>query len=286
MARTCIARVGLGLLLAAALGAAGGCSALDALGLARPSARLAGVGLDDINLQDATLRFDVEVTNPYSVPLPLANVDYGLASRGKSFLSGEAPLQGTVPAMGKRTVALPARIVFGDLLAALEGVKLGSVVPYKADLGLSVDAPAAGTLRLPMSKEGSLPVPAPPKVAVEQITWDKLTLDSADGIVKLRVVNTNEWAAELAKMAYGLSLGGTEVARSSIARPVSFAAGGGEGVVEIPISLSPRKLGMAAFQVLTGGGAEYKLNGSMDLSTPFGPMSLPISRTGQTELKR
>ena len=263
-----------------------GCGMIDALGLQKPSARVAGVSLQDIDLTAVTLLFDVELKNPYSVPLPLVNLDYGLASGGKPFLDGEAPLQGAVPALSSKTVSLPAKVTYQQLLSVLTDVKLGSVVPYRANLGLSVDAPVVGALRLPLEKEGELPVPAPPDVKVQEIKWDDLSLSSAGGTVKLHVTNRNEFPMEMAKMAYGLTLGNSEVANAAIARPLAFDANGGSGVMEIPISFSPRKLGLAVLGMLTGDGSGYKLTGDMDVQTPFGPMKLPFDKIGKTVFKR
>ena len=51
------------------------------LKLQKPTARIADIGLREIDLDSVTLVFDVEVENPYPVPLSLVNVDYQLASR-------------------------------------------------------------------------------------------------------------------------------------------------------------------------------------------------------------
>lgn len=263
-----------------------GCGALDALGLSRPTASLAGVSLKDIGVESATLLFDVKVNNPYSVPLPLVNADYELASRAAQFLSGKADLQGTVPARGSKVVSLPAKIDYRGLLGALEGVRPGQVLPYTADLALSVDAPAVGALRLPMKKEGKIPVPAAPDVSVEEVRWDTPTLERAGGLVRLRLVNQNQFPVDLSKINYALSLAGVEVAQSSLAKPASFKPDGGAGTIDIPISLAPRKLGSAAWSMLSGKGAGYRLGGSLDVSTPFGPMSLPIDKVGRTVFRR
>ena len=63
------------LLAASLLAALGGCAALDALNLQKPTARVAGVRLQDIDLSAVTMLFDVELENPYSVPLPLTNLE-------------------------------------------------------------------------------------------------------------------------------------------------------------------------------------------------------------------
>lgn len=265
----------------------GGCSVMDALQLRRPSARMTGVGLKDISLDSLTLLFDVEVENPYSVPLPLVNLDYSLASEGTPFLSGRAAdLPPSIPARSTKTLPLPAKITYLKLLQALQGVRPGAVVPYSAEIGLSVNASGLGEIRLPLKKEGKLPIPTAPEVKITEIKWDEMTLDRAGGRVKLSLTNRNQFAVKLAGLAYNLSLGGVQVAESSIARPATFDAAGGTGTVEIPISLSPRKLGLAAFGMLSGTGSGYKLTGAVDLETPFGPMKLPIEGAGSTIFRR
>ena len=261
-----------------------GCSALDML--AKPSAHITGVKFGDIGLKAATLVFDVDVSNPYSVVLPLMNIDYGLASGATPFLSGKADLQGTVPARGSKTVSLPVQIAYAGLLDVLKGVRPGAVVPYTAEMGLSVNAPVAGVLRLPLKKEGKLPVPTVPEVSVQEIKWDKVSLDRAGGRFKLNMVNRNQFPIELSKLTYGLSLGETEVANSSLTKAVPFGADGGAGTIDIPISFSPKQMGLAVFQMITGKKAGYTLKGMLDVKTPFGPMSLPINKVGDTLLRR
>jgi LEA14-like dessication related protein len=283
-------RLGWAWVLAATLlwPALGGCAQLrDALGsVQKPSASVTGVGFDDVKLDAMTLRFDIEVANPYDVPLPLADIDYSLASLAQPFLSGKAGLQGAVPAMGKQTFSLPARITYAELLKVLKDVRPGAVVPYKAELGLSVNAPVVGPLRLPLTKEGRLPIPTLPEVEVSEIKWNTMSLDEAAGHVILRIVNRNQFPIDLSKLTYALSLGDVEVANSTLAKAVPFAAGGGASTVEIPISFSPKKIGLAFFSILTGKGSGYGLKGAMDVTTPFGAMSLPLDQVGKTVFRK
>ena len=150
----------------------GGCDTLNALGLQKPTARLQGLKFQDVSLDSATMLFDVEVDNPYSVALPLLNMDYGLASGSSPLFSGTADVQSTIPANGKKVVSLPAKIKYLDLVKAFKDFKPGSAIPYKADVGLFVDTPAIGKLRLPISKEGQLSVPSIPDI--EKVDWKSL----------------------------------------------------------------------------------------------------------------
>jgi len=218
----------------------------------------------------------------------LVGVDYALATSDKSFLDGKADLSGSIPARGKRTVTLPASVQFDQLLRAVQGVRPGQVVPYKADLGLSVDGsavPGVGTLRLPVSKQGELPVPNVPKVEVAEVQWSKLDLTEASAVVKLRVENTNQFPVDLSSLGYRLSLGGTQVADAMVDKPIAFEPGKAQ-TVDIPLRVSPAQLGVAAFGMLTQKSAQYDLRGTLSGTTPFGPIDLPFSRSGTTSMGR
>ena len=132
----------------------------ESLNLRKPTARLSGLKFEEVKLDSATLVFDIEIDNHYPVALPLTNFDYTLSSNAEQFLSGSAKSQATVPAKSKKIVSLPATINYMGMLKALKGVRPGSKIPYGAELGLSVDTPAMGLIRLPLKKYGELILPS------------------------------------------------------------------------------------------------------------------------------
>ncbi len=264
-----------------------GCKTLSdlAAGATKPDLTVKGVRFGDLSTDGMTLFFDTQVTNPYAVDLPLANLDYTLASKGTRFLTGSAPIQGTVPANGSKVVALPAKIAFGPMLSVLQGVKPGAVVPYAADMNLSVDGPAGvGRLVLPLSKSGDLPVPAVPDVSVADLKINDLSLNNAKATLMLNVKNTNQFAVSLARMDLGLELAGSRVSSANVTNALSLKPGD-SGTIEIPLNLSLANLGLSAFNALRGKDTGYRLRGDMALETPFGPMTLPLDRGGTTKVK-
>jgi LEA14-like dessication related protein len=92
---------------------------------AQSGVQVAGVKVENISLTDATMLFDVQVDNPYSVPLPMSNVDYAVASQGQPFASGKADVQGTVPAGGSKTVGVPVKISYVELMKVVKGAAPG-----------------------------------------------------------------------------------------------------------------------------------------------------------------
>jgi LEA14-like dessication related protein len=137
-----------------------GCETIqESLNLRKPTARLTDLKIEDVKMDSATLLFDVEIENHYPVALPLTNFDYRLSSGAEKFLSGNAESQAAVPAKSSRKVSLPATFNYIEMLKALKGIRPGSKIPYGAELGLSVNTPGLGVIRLPLKKEGELVLP-------------------------------------------------------------------------------------------------------------------------------
>ncbi len=75
----------------------GGCSMME-----KPSVKVANVSMGDTSLKATTIIFDMEVTNPYGVPLPLTGADYALSTGGQQFVNGKADMfnaEGTAVAL-------------------------------------------------------------------------------------------------------------------------------------------------------------------------------------------
>ena len=251
----------------------------------KPTAAIKGVKLTDLSLDGLTLAFDVEVGNPYAAPLPVAGLDLALSSRGAGFLQAQSADQGTIPAKGSRVLPMTAKVGFSSLQSALSGVRPGAVVPYTADLGVSVDAPALGRLRLPLKKDGEIPVPAIPDVSVRDVKWSTLSLSEATATVSLDIGNTNQFPIDLSSLDYALSLGGMKVAATKLSSATNFAPGA-KRTLELPITLKPSDLGLAAFNMLRGGGAKYGFTGGLATKTPFGDLRFPIDAKGDTTFSR
>lgn len=128
----------------------------------KPSASLKGVSFGDVSFPNVGLNFDVEVTNPYDIALPLVNLEYGLTAGSSKMLSGAADLQGTIPARQAKTLTLPVRVSILDVVNFAKGVRPGNPIPYSADGKLFVDAPVLGKIGIPIGKQGELRVPSVP----------------------------------------------------------------------------------------------------------------------------
>jgi LEA14-like dessication related protein len=242
---------------------------------------VADAALSDLSLEAVTLDLDLEVSNPYSVALPLLGAEYRLSSGGRQFLSGAGEQGGSIPAGGKGTYPVTARIPFADLLTVLSGIKPGARVPYEAEMGLFVDAPALGKIELPVSHSGEFPVPAVPEVDLAEIKWDELSLTRVAASLSLDIKNTNDFPISLDELSYALKLGGVNVGKAGAERDAAFTAGGTERLT-VPLNFSPMDAGIGLFNMLTGSGGSYEITGALKAMTDYGAVDLPFSRKGET----
>ncbi|HEX7811207.1 MAG TPA: LEA type 2 family protein [Burkholderiales bacterium] len=264
-----------------------GCQSLqDMAGMAqKPTAQIVGSSIRGLSLQNAVFLFDIEVANPYGAALPLADLSYTLGSNGRKILDGSVQPTGSIPARGKQLIQLPVTVGFAPVMAALKGVKPGAVLPYTADFKLGVDAPIAGRIEIPLSKSGELPIPAVPEVEMAGFEIGRLGLDQTSGTVKMRVRNTNQFPLELKRLGMSFALGGQEVGSSRLSDAASLQPGE-SATLSVPLSFSPRTVGASLFNLLRGNQIAYKVSGSIEANTRFGPISIPYSKIGNTAVVR
>jgi LEA14-like dessication related protein len=109
-----------------------GCSNVN---LQRPIMSVESMSVQEITPQGFTMLFDVNVANPNSVALPLADVDYKLGLGGVDLLDGTArPGTNRIAANDAGSVTLPVHVTFESLLAAEQAIRRGGGdVPYSLD---------------------------------------------------------------------------------------------------------------------------------------------------------
>jgi len=264
-----------------------GCSSLDDVikSAPKPGARLLGASVRNLSLQSLDLVFDVEVSNPYGVSLPLLDVNYVLGSGKQQLLAGSIKPSGSVPPNGSSVVQLPARLDLAAVVTTLPGVKPGAVVPYTAEIVVIVEPPLLGEMKLPLKRSGEIPVPAVPEITLTSFDVDQLSLDRISGKARLRIRNTNQFAIDFTQIRFDLALGGKNVANTRL-RNASKLPPGQATIVEIPIAFAPRAAGAGLLDLLSGGDAGYAISGRLDATTRFGELALPFSQRGSTAVRR
>lgn len=89
-----------------------------------PELHLETVEFAGIDLNSVSLRFLIEVENPYPFAIPHAGFDLGLSAEGKHFTSLKSEFKKGIPAGKSMPVTLNAKIPFKSLLALFENSNL------------------------------------------------------------------------------------------------------------------------------------------------------------------
>ena len=264
-----------------------GCQSMQDMlgGVPKPTAHVIGVSIRGLSLENVVLLFDVEVQNPYAAGLPLIDLGYSLTSGGTKFLEGTVTPTGSIPARGSQVLQVPATIPFSSLYTTVKGIKPGANVPYTADFRIGMDVPLLGKIDVPLSKSGEFPVPAVPQVELNSLAVGKLSLDQMKATAILKIKNTNQFPLDLTRLGVSFALGGLEVGGSKLANPVSLPPGQAT-TLEIPLSFSPRAVGIGLVNLLKGDQIAYKVSGAIDADTRYGPLSLPFSHVGNTAVTK
>ncbi len=140
---------------------AGGCSAIQ-----KPGVAFKAMNVRDINAEGFTMNFDLDVTNPNAIALPLGDSDYTLKLSGATVVQGNIKPAGTLPAGGAMSVSLPVTMTYENLLKAEKAIVAGGgKVEYAlgGNLGFTSDSSAsAGGLfsgaKVPLDYSGVLDV--------------------------------------------------------------------------------------------------------------------------------
>jgi precorrin-6B methylase 2/LEA14-like dessication related protein len=168
-----------------------------------PVARLEAMRIGGVELDYATLLFDVEIDNPHPVSLPLQRLRYALISEGRTFLTATVFDNITVPPNTKKVLTLSDEVTYVRLLTAL-GSKPGSTIPIKAELTLSLDAPRLGWINLHAENKGNIVLPESPEINVEGIAYNAVDVifvptpqDVVDKMLELAQVKENDMVYDL-----------------------------------------------------------------------------------------
>lgn len=255
----------------------------------QPTGEVKGVKLSGLDLRGIDLLFDVEVDNPNPVAISLDGLDYDLKLLNRSFLKGQQSMGMSLAADGKSQVKLPVRMEFEHLLKHYSELSKRDDVPYQLDLGLGIDVPLLGRVRLPMSYQGRLPVPKLPDVRVSRIDVQRLSLQAIDLMLELEVENPNRFALMLQRLEYQFKLNGIDVGQGAAAQSLNIDKQG-KGRVRLPLSLDLQKAGGGLYSALMGGrGLSYELSGMLDAtgdSPLIGDIKIPLDRQGSFNFNR
>jgi len=227
--------------------------------------RITGLDLSGVNLA-----FELDVANPYSVPIHSPNFKYALDISGSQFAESSETAAVDLPARKTGTVTLPLRVGYADLRKTYNNLKGAKEIPYTLRGALVL--PVAGeSVELPVKKSGSFPVLHLPHVSGIRPSLSNVGLGGGTLDVKANFTNPNAFALGLQSLGYAVKLGDVELG-SVTASTLGSVAAGETREVDLSGNLSAGNL----TQVLGGTRlGQIQLEATGTLETPYGKVPLP-----------
>lgn len=247
------------------------------LAVDRPTVEAVRVRVTGLSFEAVDLAFDVDVRNPYPIAIRTPRFEYGMDLEGARLFEGlEHPTGLELPAQAVGTAVLPVRLTYSELVTAFSRLFEVNQAGYRLHGALLLDA-MGKTHELPVSHEGTFPVPHAPRFSNASVEPGEKSLSGVTLAVSADVENPNVFEIDIARLGYALQLG--EVSVADVAgRTAAPLPAGGKGKV----SLEARVSGLQAVQQVLGGGSlgDPTLVPVGSIGTPFGELRLPdVPRT-------
>ena len=233
----------------------------------KPTARLTGTHLANINFEQADLVFDLAVENQNPVAINLAGLNYDLKIENQSLISGVTAQGLEIKPVSTSTVQLPVTLKFDDLRKLPEELWQKDRFAYQLDTEIVVDLPIIGHYAIPLSRSGELPVPKMPVIKVKGVKIKNLSLAAAEVVAQVEIDNPNAFDLAFSDFDYQLDINQQNWGLGSISQRSSIAQKS-KRTIEIPVKLNIMSMGQTAYQVLSSKQPlEYQLKGAMTLDT-------------------
>ena len=254
----------------------------------KPTAKLTGTRLANINFEQVDLVFDLAVENKNPVSLNLAGLDYELKIENQSLVSGTTAQAIKLKASSTSPVQLPITLKFNDLKNLPGELWNKDKIAYQLISQFNVDLPVIGNYAIPVTNKGELPVPKIPDIKIKDVKVKNLSFTSADLIAQVEVSNPNDFDLGLSNLNYQLTVNQQNWGQGKINQNSSIPKKG-KGLVEIPVKLNMLSAGKSAYNALINKAPmEYQLTGNVTLDTGLELLqkqNIPLDIKGITSIR-
>lgn len=255
----------------------------------KPEVSFSGAKITDLSFQRVDLLFDLNINNPNALGIKMDGFDYDFHLNGNSFVKGEQTDGLEIASEAQSTVRIPVSLAFADIYQTFSDLKGQDSTRYNIACGFSFDLPVLGKQRIPVSKQGSLPMLKLPSVSIHSLKLDNLSFTGADLTLKLDIENPNAFSFDLNKIDYTFQVNGQPWLQG-ISNKVGAVGAKGGSTLALPISLNILQIGQSVRKVLTSDEPlSYELAGDLGIATslPFlGDVALPFAKNGSVSISR
>ena len=280
----------LALLSAATLMLLLSCSALDAVmkdAVQKPRVSFTSAELTGLTFADADLLFVLEIENPNSFGVHMAGFDYDFRIDEATFVSGVSENRLDIDAGGSSMVELPVNVAYRDLFSSYSSLIDKDESTYQIVCGFIFDLPVLGRIRIPVNREGEIPVRRMPKIRYGGLELTNLSFTEAELELAMYLDNPNGLSLNLSSLTYDLEINQSPWIKGGLQHTVEIGEHE-EGLIRLPFTFDLIQIGMGAYNLLRDNEPlEYRVSGDYGFITSvplIGEVGSDFDVTGLTQV--
>jgi LEA14-like dessication related protein len=250
---------------------------LDKLEDYTPRLSFDSLELVDLSWEGVDVAFIFQVENPNPVALELASLSYDLSLEGSRLLQGDQQQGVTLAASGTSPVTLPVSLKFEDMLSLVGSAEGRDELGFSLSGEFGFETPL-GTLKVPYTHEGELPVLRAPTIKLSAFRMGGVDLLKQTASMEVDLLVTSEQSAALTfrDLGYALTLDGADAASGKLSKAAEVA---GEATITLPVDLNFLSVGATLIQALVKKEpVELGVSGEVQVETPLGTLPLSFER--------
>jgi LEA14-like dessication related protein len=237
-----------------------------------PTVSVRTVALAGADFEAATVVLGLDVTNPNPFALPVTRVAYVVEVDGQPALAGTGGADVAVASSGTFPVSVPVRLPYGPIPGIAARLSAGQPMAYRARGTVGFQTPA-GILDLPVTWEGTLPLPRAPELSFNGVSVGLLSAIRLSFDVKLRVFNPNGFPIPAGRLAHQLTVAGARLARGEEQLPAVPA--GGTAEMAIPASVDRVGAGTGAVMAVVAAFQNEEIPVAVEGQATLGGILIP-----------
>jgi len=254
----------------------------------KPTAKVTGARLVNINFEQVDLVFDLAVENKNPVSLKLAGLDYDLKIENQSLVSGTTAQAIKIKANSTSSVKIPITLKFDDLKKLPGELWNKDKITYQLLSKFNINLPLIGNYAIPVEKKGEFPVPKIPDIQIRDINVKNISFTSAELVARIEINNPNNFDIGVSNFNYQLNINQKNWGQGEISNNINIPKKG-KGIVEVPLKLNIFSVGKSAYDlVVNKKQVEYQLKGNATINTALELLKtydMPLDISGTTSLR-
>lgn len=253
-----------------------------------PKVTMERVRITKVTFDSVDLAAELKIRNRYPVQVPVPKIGYGLDVDGKELLSGALEKAFTLPSGNSsnpsKKVVVPVRMNFNKLYSLSQAYRNRDNAIYKLKGDVNIDTPI-GPVAVPFEHKGTFPILKPPQIDMPEVTVRALNFQGADLRLKFRMRNPNNVNFNIKNFKYGLDIANMRVVDGTLPQGIELSAHG-DATTNMDVHIGLQQVAGALQSVLQQNTLNYKLDGSFQVGTPWGPVNAPLKASGTANIRR